>query len=219
MEIEYIIVIIVLLIIILFNTYRISCLEERINNDKRIIEGLDETNLSTEALKNISSVYDGEQLIISNLKVTGNLDVVGNSTIGGNSTVTGNSTINGTSTLKNANINGKMTASSAKIGSYEIRNDRIGIPGRADIHIDPNKWCYLRPYDGGGYAPNVGFASSELWTDNGQINNSSPLYRGNEVKLQHTSGTWTNNMGWPWVHVAQNGNIIKWTNGANFKLV
>lgn len=134
-EIEYIIVILILVVIIVFNTYSISCLENEVNSLKKI-EGFNNSDLSNEALANIASIYNNKNLTVTNLNVTGNL------TVAGNSSVQGNTTTNGT-----ASITGKLTTGSAKIGLYELRGERIGIPGRADLYIDKDKWCRLTNYN------------------------------------------------------------------------
>lgn len=51
---------------------------------------------SDEAIKNIASIYNTDNMVIKNMTATGNLAVSGNSTVTGNSAIKGNMTISGT---------------------------------------------------------------------------------------------------------------------------
>ena len=192
MEIEYIIVIIVLLIVLLFNTYRISCLEEELK--RGAVEGFANTDIANEALGNIAAIYNKGEMTVTNLKVTGNLDVTGNSIVGGTSTLKNTNVAGTLGVTGNSTVSGKMTAGSGKLGSYEIRGDRIGIPGRADIQIGGDKWCRLFDYNGKAYAGTAGkvggFAGKNLWCNEGtlwmsKIEGKTPVLRGDSVKIMY----------------------------------
>ena len=61
---------------------------------------------------------------------------------------------------------GEWSSDSRKCGTWNIRKDRIGIPGRGDIHLHTDGWQRAFKYDApyGGTAYNKGgFAGRELW--------------------------------------------------------
>jgi hypothetical protein len=110
-----------------------------------------------EAVKNISSVYNGDTMVVNNLQVKKLLTVDGDAKVSGNS----------------------------NLGTINIRNNRIGIPGRSDMSIDPDKWIRLYEYGGNDYTNTGGYASRNLWccagniyTDSATINTSGTLANG-----------------------------------------
>jgi hypothetical protein len=84
---------------------------------------------SNEAVQNLASVYNLDNMKVTNLEVTGNLLVGGVATL----------------------------------GQWNIRQDRIGIPDRGDLHLAPDQWMRLKGYGKVGSGPadynDQGFAS------------------------------------------------------------
>jgi len=106
---------------------------------------------SNEAIQSVASVYNTSVMTVKDLNVTGNL------------TVSGNTSCTGTSTL----------------GQWSIRNDKIGIKDRGDIHLAPDKWVRLLNYDEAIYNPN-GFAGNQSYSQ-------SSTHLGNTMKIGETS--------------------------------
>ena len=50
------------------------------------------------------------------------------------------------------------------LGKWKVRNDRIGIDGRGDLHLADDYWLRLKTFDKETYNP-TGFASFYLWTN------------------------------------------------------
>lgn len=141
--ITLLILIVVILAIMLFITM------DRVNNleSKLTVEGFT-ADTAGEAVQNVAKLYNQENFEVTNLKVTGNLEVEGST-----------------------NLKGNATTPSATIGNWDIRNDRIGIKDRADMHLAEDKWMRLYDYGGTNYAGTNGsaggFAGSNLWCAGG----------------------------------------------------
>ena len=148
---NYILLIIITMsLIIIYNFYKIYKLEKHI----RFVEGF----ADSEAIANLAKLYDTGNMKVTNLEVTNELTVKGSSTLAN-------------TTLTNANVSGKVTAGSGKLGLWEIRSDRIGIPARGDLQIAADKWCRLYDYNANTYAGTTnsvgGFAGMNLWAQSG----------------------------------------------------
>jgi len=147
-------IIFLMAIIIMYNFYEIYKLKNTIKG----VEGFEDP----EAIANLASLYNQENMKVTNLEITGKLNVKGDTTLQ-------------KTTMTNANIPGKVIAGSGKIGSWEIRADRIGIPARGDIQLHTDKWCRLLDYNGntGAYAGTAnsagGFAGKNLWAGQGRV--------------------------------------------------
>jgi NDP-sugar pyrophosphorylase family protein len=102
--------------------------------NKKFYEGFS----TKEAVQNVASIYDKENLKVSNANITKKLDVKGNSTIEGNQTINGDNTIkknniiNGNNTVKEDNtvnknntVKGNNTIYGKNIikGSNEVRGN------------------------------------------------------------------------------------------------
>jgi Ca2+/Na+ antiporter len=118
------------------------------------IEGM----TSEEALKNVASIYNSDNMVVKNLKVTGDLEVSGKSKIpnvNGNATISGNLitktlSVSGTSKIPkiegNANITGTLVVSqSAQIpkidGSISIPNINGNVNLNGDCNVSQTLNC------------------------------------------------------------------------------
>jgi hypothetical protein len=145
-----IIIIIIFAIMLLATMDRVNDLEMKMN-----IEGFDTSGDSAEAIANVAKLYNDGQFVVTNLKVTGDLEVDGK-----------------------VNVTGNTKLTTADIGNWKIRNDRIGIKGRGDMHLAPDHWMRLMPYNrgtptDGKYAGKPGerggFAGANLWSGYGTV--------------------------------------------------
>ena len=151
----------------MYNTYKIHCM-----NKYNIVEGMSGSlsNINNEALENIASLYNNKKLIIDEIEV-------------------------GKITANDINLSNKMTASSAKIGNWEIKGKRIGIPGSSDLELGEDKW--LRNYNygtsdyagtsnsnGGFAAQNMHCASGRLFANNVQIGTNNIISEDSSKRLQ-----------------------------------
>lgn len=112
-------------------------------------EGLDVPQTTLEALQTLGSMYNKGELNISKINVTSDVNISGN-----------------------LNVIGKSTLGSSKIGNWEIRNDRIGIPNRGDLHLHTDNWIRLKNYNTDEYAgsgTSGGFAGKNLWCSGGSL--------------------------------------------------
>jgi hypothetical protein len=128
----------------------------------------DLTNLSNESLQNLASVYNNGVLTVGSIVATGDvtiggtLNTKGNTSIGGTLTTTGNTMLNSDLTTKGVST----------LGLWTIKNDSIGIPGRADINLATDKWLrlleYGQPFNGtyAGSGGGGGFAGQNYWSVN-----------------------------------------------------
>jgi hypothetical protein len=66
--------------------------------------------------------------------------------------------------VENLTVTGKATLSSAKIGNWEMRGDKLGIPARADISNDGDGYMRIYDYDKETYH---NLAVSDLWENTG----------------------------------------------------
>jgi len=98
-------------------------------------------DLSPEAIQNVASVYNKDNMTVSNLNVTGNITVAGNTTI-----------------AKDLKVSG-----SSNLGLWNIRNDRIGIDGRKDMHLAGDQWFRVYDYNTGNHGGG-GLAAGNLWS-------------------------------------------------------
>jgi hypothetical protein len=80
------------------------------------------------------------------------------------------------------------------LGSWRIKNDRIGIPNRGDIHLAGDQWIRLKQFDGEDYNDN-GFASRNIWAavGNSYLNNIrmgswSTLLEGPHLVFRNDNG-------------------------------
>jgi len=119
-------------------------------NKKARIEGLENKESFEEAIMNLSSVLDEGKMKVTDLEVTQNLKVG-----------------------KDANIVGKTTTGSSKIGSFEIRGDKIGVPGRMDLHFSPDKWLRHYEYNKNKHINGVGVAAQRSWAGEGVWTNKA----------------------------------------------
>lgn len=62
-------------------------------------------------------------------------------------------------TVADLDVTGTLT-----VGNWKIRGDRIGIPGRGDVHLATYQWMRLKEYDKEAYNGN-GFAGRSLFSD------------------------------------------------------
>jgi hypothetical protein len=138
-----------------------------------------ENMISDEAIANIATIYDKDNMTVTNLTVTGALTVPG--TVNGALNVTGATTLNGGLTVNgNANITGTTT-----LGNWKIRNDKIGIPDRGDMNFGTDKWMRLLEYDQpqlGKYTGNIGtggFAGKNLHAETKLVAGSGSVGRWN----------------------------------------
>jgi len=95
------------------------------NNMEHLTGSISDADL--EAIRNVASIYNSGNMTVSNLNITGNLAVQG-------TTNTGTLNVSGNSSLAN----------------WNVRNDRIGIPGRTDFYSyldNGNKWVRMVDYD------------------------------------------------------------------------
>jgi hypothetical protein len=61
-----------------------------------------------------------------------------------------------------------VSAGSGTIGKWNIRDDRIGIAGRGDMKFE-TPWLKLLNYDTNTYQTGGGFASQDLWAQQGTV--------------------------------------------------
>jgi hypothetical protein len=126
-------------------------------NKKAKIEGFDDDDSINESIMNIASVLNTKNMKVSNLIVDNNADIKGNAVIGGSQTV-----------------DKKISCGSGKVGLWEIRGTKLGIPGRGDMDMGADKWIRNYNYNSGNYAPN-GFAGGEIWSANNIYSNGIVL--------------------------------------------
>jgi hypothetical protein len=171
-------VILFILVIILFGMY-FNLTHSRSENF---------TAISNESLQNLASVYNMGTLTVDNIVTTGNitsagditaksLTTVGGIDIGDSGTINKNFQVKGISNLTHVNATGMgitgglAVTGPSTLGKYNIRDDRIGIPGRGDIQIGEDSWTRLYTYNGNDYAgvagSSGGFAGLNLWSQQG----------------------------------------------------
>ncbi len=145
---------------------------------------------NAEAIANIASIYNTENMTLTNLNVANKLKTTylfefgdknkwlihapqdGRKTLhfipnGGDWAKqmildeNGNVTINGDLT-----INGNLKVNKeSRLANWRIKEDRIGTEGKADLHISPaDSWIRVRKFDSDEYSS--GIAALNLWADN-----------------------------------------------------
>jgi hypothetical protein len=122
----------------------------------------------------------------------------------------------------NGNVSSAGNISSAQ--GHKIGNSWDGVSSSiTDSKYDTNSLCIV----GQGTSPN---RKVTMW-DKVQIYGTfciggtcidethlQMLTGARAMQFYHENGTWENNMNLRYVHVASDAKIVKWTNGANFKL-
>ena len=155
---------------------------------KDMIEGLDTDvqNLSYEAIQNIASMYNNGTMKVTNLEVSGNAKINGNATIGGNTAITGS-----------------LTSNDATIGKWHIRDNRIGMPGGADIwnSANQNDYIHIYEYDKNTFRNN-GIAANNFWETDNSLSNKY-IHNNSNINLSNSHGnlttcTWGPCNGAPW---------------------
>ena len=122
-------------------------------NKSKKIEGFEDKEELESSILDLSKVIDDDgKLIVDNLEVTDKL------------TVNNDLNISGTQEVK-----GKITSPNGKMGSWEIRGQKIGVPGRADMDLAPDKWIRNYIYGTTSYSPDVGFAGNKLFSTGNSI--------------------------------------------------
>ena len=115
------IIICIFVIITLINSYFILTRNKNIENMSNI------SQLNSEAIQNIASIYNSKKMVIDNLEVKGNIKV---------------------DTLDATNINAtKVTTAESKIGKIWIRGDRIGTDKFGDLSLTDSGWLYMNDYN------------------------------------------------------------------------
>ncbi len=118
MQTKYVLVIIIIILAILF-----------LYNKQ---ENLDATGipLSNEAIQNIASVYNNQNMQVTNLKVTNDINAIGN--------INASGTINAGSSLTSNNIFGSLTSPNKK---YQINMQDNGDMAIYDVESKKNIWA------------------------------------------------------------------------------
>ena len=131
----------------------------------------DMTNISNEAVQNLSSLYNQQSMTLTNLHVTGTLTVDGAATINSVNTPTLTAAAATTTNLNTTNLaaSTNITSPTANIGSWNIRGSAMGIKGVADINMGSDGWVRNVTYgnnntDNSSYTPNVGFAGADMYS-------------------------------------------------------
>ena len=144
-SISILLIIIVILAILLFHMMdRVNTLESTMN-----IENFDVVAQNSEAIANVAKLYKTGDFTVTNMKVTGKLEVDGE-----------------------VDVTGDSKFVNADIGNWKIRNDRIGIPDRGDLHLAADNWVRLYDYGtnkkyAGAAGSKGGFAGMNLWCAGG----------------------------------------------------
>lgn len=158
-ELLIILYLLVLTFAFIFYVKTNKCKCSKINS----IEGFDgetgvEPNIAdqtgSEAVQNISSLYNGKTLVVDNLKVSGNVEILGNMGVKGES----------------------------KLGEWRAKDRSLGIEGTGDLVWATDGWLRMLAYNNTDYTKGFagkGFAGNEAWIGNGKINDRN-VY--NEIK-------------------------------------
>ncbi len=117
---------------------------------------------SNEAIENVASLYNNKNMVVENLTVTGK------------------------TTLDNLTVTNKATLGSAKIGEWEMRADKLGIPNRADISNDADNWIRIYDYNTNSYGTR-GVATASLW-ENGNMLSDKYVRRDKLYRLTNSRG-------------------------------
>lgn len=131
------------------------------------VERFTASELSNEALQDIASIYNNKEMVVNNLKVTGRLTVDNDLTSGTINTPKLNAdAITTKAVTSNGPVNAStISATSGTIGSWNIRGNRMGIPGSKDISNSPD-WLRIVAYGKDDFA---GLAANEFWENNDRI--------------------------------------------------
>lgn len=89
---------------------------------------------SEEAIKNVASVFNSENMVVKNLKVTGNLEIGGNTTCNGNSTVNGTTNIIGNTTIGTTTKPVQISMYGNTVSSGSLNCTSIGTSGNIQVN-------------------------------------------------------------------------------------
>lgn len=160
-------------------------------------EHLDNTpanSLSAEAIQNIASVYNKNNMVVTNLNVTNKVQTGDMLEFGDKNKWILYAPQDGRKTLHiapnggdwskqmvldengdvsisgNINVGGKLTVKGeSKLSNWRIKDDRIGVNGRADIHVANDNWIRIIKFDGAFNDYGSGFAANTFWSNSANI--------------------------------------------------